>query len=199
MFRWSGPLAAAGLVEVAAHFLSLSWGFTLLTVLFVITGLRQMVNTAQTNDLAARHAALVVQTGAIKDTADTASSTASAAQTTANNAQGTANNAQSTANNALPKGGGTISGSLEVTGSLTIDWDLHVDNYAYITDMGSACTFHNNVGVDGTLYPYGAVQGNYALPPASTQQPSAPGSYDSSWMGGLVNRLNAVQRALNVY
>ena len=47
-----------------------------------------------------------------------AASAASTAQSTANTASSTATSAQTTANNALPKSGGTISGSLTVTGTL---------------------------------------------------------------------------------
>ena len=51
--------------------------------------------------------------------ANAAQSTANAAQSTANAAQSTANAAQSTADNALPKAGGNIEGSVDVSGNLS--------------------------------------------------------------------------------
>ena len=50
--------------------------------------------------------------------ANAAQSTANAAQSTANAAQSTANAAQSTADSALPKAGGNIEGSVDVSGDL---------------------------------------------------------------------------------
>jgi len=201
MMRWM-QFAAAGLVtEAAAHFLSLSWGFALLVFLVVVTGLRQQHNTAQTVDLAARHAALVVSVGAVKDTADTASSAASAAQTTANNAQ-------STANNALPKSGGTITNDLTVNGTHTAGYvvaDNSVTAYGNLGVHGDS-TLLGTLSVEGATMPQNEPNGVSAPPsggsPGSTIAGSQycgsfySGSGAANWASAITNAHNSLLTTL---
>lgn len=196
MRAWGGPLAAAGLVELAAHFLSLSWGFTLIVVLFVVTGIRQQANTAQTADLAARHAALVVSVGAVKDTAD----------------------------NALPKSGGTVTGGLTVNGDHHIGGSLYGSGGTLtvadaVTNNGSVTVYanhgvHGNGTYTGDLGTGGlSVAGNSFMPNGSLGSASAPptggsagstiagsqycgafftGSGAANWAQGIANKVDAI-------
>lgn len=94
MKRWVTTLMTAGLAEFTAHWLSLGWGFMVITAAFVFT--------------------------AVHVTAGMALATAKAAATEARVAAlvPIVNNVNSTANNALPKSGGTITGNLNVNNNL---------------------------------------------------------------------------------
>jgi hypothetical protein len=108
MTRWMTTLATAGLAELAAHFLSLTWGFMVLLAAFVYVA--------------------VHVTAGVATVASKAKSTEQRVNTlvpVVNTAYTTANNANTTANNALPKSGGTISGTLTVTGDHHVSGNLY--------------------------------------------------------------------------
>jgi hypothetical protein len=157
--RRAALLAEAGLVELAAHYLSLSWGLALLVILFLITGIRLTASAAKVADVEARHNALVVSVGAVKDTADAASTTAG---------------------NALPKSGGTI------TGGLTVNGDHHIGGTLYGSGgalaIGDDTTISANAAVTGTFYGSGGPGGPLHVDSAVTVD--TINTQSGLWVGG---------------
>lgn len=99
--------------------------------------------------------------------------------------------AMTTANNALPKSGGTVSGNLEVTGSLTVDTNLGVHGGTTLVGssscsndftVGTSLTVDGNLGVHGGTTMIGnsscsgtfAIDGGGAMPNGSLSAASAP-------------------------
>lgn len=101
MKRWVTTLMTAGLAEFAAHWLSLGWGFMVLLAGFVFVAVHVSAGAATAVAKAAATEARVSALIPVVGSVNTA-----------------ANNAVTTANNALPKSGGTVTGSLNVNGSL---------------------------------------------------------------------------------
>jgi hypothetical protein len=169
MRAWAATLAAAGIAETLAHFLSLTWGFGALVLAFVVVAIRcssmMAVATSKTVTTEARVNGIIPvlashqsQINTAQGTANSANSTANTANSAANNAQGTANNALSTANGAVQTGSAGVLGALTVTGSVTIDNNLTVQNTlgANATQLGSLTvngsqTILNNLTVQNTL------------------------------------------------
>ncbi len=149
---WLKTVAAAGLAEAAAYFLSLSWALMLLMLLFVVTALRAQAASAKAAGTEARLNSLVVATGGVKDTADTA-------QSTATSAQSTANSAQTTANNALPKAGGTVTGGLQVNGTANTNQVLGGWVSSSASVAGTTAHFSSSAQADGGLV--GSWSGGY--------------------------------------
>lgn len=94
---WLATVAAAGLAEALAYFLSLAWGFAALIVAFVFVAIRVSSAMASTG---AKAYATEARVNAILPVLGAHAAAISTAQSAANNAQSTANNANSTANNA---------------------------------------------------------------------------------------------------
>ncbi len=139
---WVKTVAAAGLAEAAAYFLSLSWAFMLLMLLFIVTALRAQAASAKAAGTEARLNALVPAVGTVKDTADTA-------QSTATTAQSTANSAQTTANNALPKSGGTVTGGLTVNATANCNQVIGGWVGGSSSVAGSTAHFSSSAQADG--------------------------------------------------
>jgi hypothetical protein len=169
MRAWAAALAAAGIAETLAHFLSLTWGFGALVLAFVVVAVRassvMAAASAKTATTEARVNGIIpvlashqAQINTAQGIANSANTTANTANGAANNAQGTANNALSVANGAIQTGSAGVLGALTVTGSVTIDNNLTVQNQlaASATTLGSLTVFgsqtiDNNLTVQNTL------------------------------------------------
>lgn len=190
--RWAKTLATAALAELAAHLLSLTWGFMVLLAMFVYVAAHltasMAVASAKSADTEKRLNTLVPAVGAIKDTADSAATTAG---------------------NAMPKSGGHFTGDVTCetnfavwgslyggSGTLTIPDVLHVDG---------ATTIYDNLNVTGTDYfngtPVYLPQADLTLataPPSGTGGTSQycgnfyTGSGAQIWSSTITNAVNAI-------
>jgi len=155
--QWFKVTAAAGLAEVLAYYLSLQWGFMLLVLAFIVTGLQAVSAAAKAADTEKRVNLLVPQVGAVKDTADYASGRADSAYTSAANAQNSANSAQSTASSAQGTANSAwgVASQLSIpqsrpTGLVNVSSTYHQSEVQAIVDWGTA--MNGRLQAAGVLY-----------------------------------------------
>lgn len=209
--RWMATVATAGLAELAAHFLSLTWGFMVLLAAFIVVAVRvTSMATAATSKSALteqRVNGVVTQLG-------TTNSNVTAVTTTANNA--------------LPKTGGTVSGALTVSGNHTVNGNFTANSGATVSgglssdtlsSSGSTTAFgalgvHGNSTLLGTL----SISGSSAMPVGGLSGVSAPptggsagstiagsqfcgsfftGSGAATWAQDISNRVDAIVSLLS--
>jgi hypothetical protein len=134
--------ALAGLAELAAYFLSLSWGFGVLLAAFIwVAGMARSAMAVS----AAKVAATETRVNGLVS------------------AMGTLN---SNLGNYLPLSGGTITGSLTVNGDETIGGTLHGSGGSLTCD--AALTVSNNLACTGTMYGSGGPGGPLRVDAATT-------------------------------
>jgi len=178
-------------------------GFLALIAYVTVTAGVSIADTSKTRATEARVNGIVTQLG-------TTNSNVTAAQTTANNA--------------LPKSGGTISGNLTVTGSVTVDTNLGVQGGTTLVGdsscsgnwtSGGSTTVDTNLGVHGnvsitngqTLSVSGGIMpqsepGGVSSPPNGTGGTSQyagnfyTGSGASSWAIAITNAHNSLLTTL---
>jgi hypothetical protein len=107
--RYVKTLLTAGLAELAAHWLSIGWGFMVITAAFVFVAVHVTAGMADVRAKAVTTEARV------------------------NGLIPTVNAAYGTANNALPKSGGTVTGSLTVNGDHLIGGTLYGAGFGSVT------------------------------------------------------------------
>ena len=193
MKHWITTLMTAGLAEFAAHWLSLGWGFMVLTAGFVFVAVHVTAGIATVTSKAAateaRVAALVPIVGSVN----------------------------TTANNALPKSGGTITGNLNVNsnlagaggGTLEVTTHLHAGgtiqadnqvlaNSVNVGGSGSSAT----LAINGNVHASSAGQFDGGIS-ASNYQPGQgipsgyPIAHGTPWENQVIDFLNSMVSKLS--
>jgi hypothetical protein len=131
--RYAAVLGTVTLTEIMAHFLSLGWGIMILLAAFAWTALSGATVAAKARSTEDRVNALVPVIGA----------------------------ASALASNAFPKTGGTVSGSVTVTGSHTVNGQVNAGTLAVsgnATTSGNH-TVHGSLSSDNNVTAGGVVNG----------------------------------------
>jgi len=152
--RYAGILSAIALTELAAHFLSLTWGLMFLLAAFAWTALSGASTAAKARNTEDRVNALIPQVGT----------------------------AYTLANNAFPKSGGTISGSVTVTGNHTVNGQVNTNTLGVSGTATTNAVTTNSVYCYGDTHTSGShyVSGNMV---ASGQASGGSGSFGSVYSG----------------
>lgn len=131
--RWPAVTVTVAFTELLAHFLSLGWGLMFLLAAFAWTALSGASVAAKARSTEDRVSALVPVIGA----------------------------AATQAANAYPKSGGTISGSVTVTGSHTVNGQVNANTLSVsgAATTGGNHTVHGTLAADNNVNAGGTVSG----------------------------------------
>jgi hypothetical protein len=121
--RWTGTAGTALLAEAAAHLLSIGWGFSVVIFAFVVVSMQVATTASKSAVNETRLNALVPKVGA----------------------------AAATANAALPASGGTISGDLTVTGTVTCNKLLAGGASSSASVAGTTLHMSSTSGFDSSI------------------------------------------------
>ncbi len=207
--RWTSTLATAGLAELAAHFLSIGWGFAVLLGGFCAVASLLRVTAAKVSGTEARLGAHITATApAVNFVANGGSVGGSV----------TINGGHTVTGNSTTNGSHTVQGNLGVNGGTTLVGSSSCSN-DFTT--GGSHTVNSNLGVHGGTTMIGssscsghfAINGGASMPNGSLgSAPGPPGGGTTStyagnffnpsgaltWAQGVSNKVDAIISALQV-
>lgn len=170
--RWAKTIGTAGLAELAAHFLSLGWGFMVLLAAFVFVAVHAMSAVATVTSKAvateARVSALIPQVNSVSNVA----------------------------NAALPQAGGTVTGSLTVNGNSVTGGNQAVNGVLSgagggTLELSAAIHCGSSIQADTTLIGGGLRVNGTTITPAQGAPSGYPIAHGTPWENQVIDIINA--------